>query len=97
LPQTQPQYEYHTEWESVAVLPIKSFDYWWNKQIKDKTRNMVRKAQKAGIEVRDASYDDAFVQGMTDIFMKHPCVRDGSSGITERISKPLSGNFPDFF
>ena len=68
LPQTQPQYEYRTEWESVAVLPIKSFDYWWNKQIKDKTRNMVRKANKAGIEVREASYDDAFVHGMTDIF-----------------------------
>jgi hypothetical protein len=76
LPQTQAQYKYHTEWEAVAVLPIKSFDYWWNKQIKDKTRNMVRKAKKTGIEVRDASYDDAFVQGMTDIFNETP-VRQG--------------------
>jgi hypothetical protein len=76
LPQTQPQYEYRTEWESVAVLPIKSFDYWWNKQIKDKTRNMVRKAKKANIEVREASYDDTFVHGMTDIFNETP-VRQG--------------------
>jgi hypothetical protein len=76
LPETQPQYEYHTEWESVAVLSIKSFDYWWNKQIKDKTRNMVRKANKVGIEVRDGSYDDAFVQGMTNIFNETP-VRQG--------------------
>lgn len=76
LPETQPRYEYHTEWESVAVLPISSFDYWWNKQIKDKTRNMVRKAKKAGIEVREASYDDAFVHGMTDIFNETP-VRQG--------------------
>jgi Acetyltransferase (GNAT) family len=76
LPQTQPQYEYHTEWESVAVLPITSFDHWWNKQIKDKTRNMVRKAKKAGIDVREGSYDDAFVRGMTDIFNETP-VRQG--------------------
>src|SRR4051794_41046161 len=62
LPETEPKYQYHTEWESLAVLPIKTFDHWWTKQIKDKTRNMVRKAEKSGIEVREASYDDAFVQ-----------------------------------
>jgi Acetyltransferase (GNAT) family len=72
LPDIQPKYQYHTEWESLAVLPIKSFDYWWRKQIKDKTRNMVRKAKKAGIEVREASYDDAFIQGMTNIFNETP-------------------------
>ena len=72
LPDVEPKYHYHTEWQSVAVLPIKTFDYWWKTQIKDKTRNMVRKAKKAGIEVREASYDDAFVQGMTDIFNETP-------------------------
>lgn len=76
LPDVKPRYEYQTEWESLAVLPIKSFDHWWSKQIKDKTRNMVRKAKKAGIEVREASYDDAFVQGMTDIFNETP-IRQG--------------------
>ena len=76
LPEIEPRYQYHTEWESLAVLSIKSFDYWWSKQIKDKTRNMVRKAEKSGIEVREASYDDAFVRGMTDIFNETP-VRQG--------------------
>ena len=37
---------------------------------------MVRKAEKSGIEVREASYDDAFVRGMTDIFNETP-VRQG--------------------
>jgi Acetyltransferase (GNAT) family len=76
LPDIKPRYEYHSEWESLAVLPIKSFDHWWNKQIKDKTRNMVRKSKKAGVEVREASYDDVFVKGMTDIFNETP-VRQG--------------------
>src|SRR5437762_5111023 len=76
LPDVEPKYHYHKEWESLAVLPVKSFDHWWNSQIRDKTRNMVRKARKAGIEVREASYDDAFVQGITDIFNETP-VRQG--------------------
>jgi hypothetical protein len=76
VPHTEARYQYYTEWESVAVLPITSFDHWWTKQIRDKTRNMVRKARKAGIEVREASYDDTFVQGMTNIFNETP-VRQG--------------------
>ena len=76
LPDVEPKHSYYKELESVAVLRIKSFDHWWNKQIKDKTRNMVRKSKKAGVEVCDASYDDVFVQGMTDIFNETP-VRQG--------------------
>jgi hypothetical protein len=64
------------EWESIAALPIKSFDYWWNHQIKSRTRNLIRKTEKSGVEVREASYDDAFVRGVTDIFNETP-VRQG--------------------
>lgn len=76
VPETEPRYQYYTEWESLAVLPIKSFDYWWNKQAKGTTRNMVRKSQKAGVEVREATFDDDFVRGMVDIFNEVP-VRQG--------------------
>jgi hypothetical protein len=76
VPETEPKYQYYTEWESLAVLPIKSFDYWWNKQAKGTTRNMVRKSQKAGVEVREATFDDEFVRGMVDIFNEAP-VRQG--------------------
>jgi hypothetical protein len=76
LPNVEPQYQYRTEWESIAALPIKSFDYWWNKQVKGTTRNMIRKSQKAGVQVREATYDDDFVRGMTEIFNEAP-VRQG--------------------
>jgi hypothetical protein len=76
LPQTQPQFDYHMEWERIAVLPVTSFDHWWNKQIKAVTRNLVRKAEKKGVEVRIARYDDDFVRGMTQIFNEAP-VRQG--------------------
>ncbi|PYV49401.1 MAG: hypothetical protein DMG92_11055, partial [Acidobacteria bacterium] len=78
VPEIEPKYPYHTEWESLAVLPITSFDYWWNKQVKGTTRNMIRKSQKVGVEVRQVAFDDDFVRGMTDIFNETP-VRQGKS------------------
>ena len=76
VPETEPKYQYYTELESLAVLPISTFDYWWNKQAKGTTRNMVRKSQKAGVEVREAPFDDELVRGMVDIFNEAP-VRQG--------------------
>jgi hypothetical protein len=76
LPDVEPRFDFYTEWESIAALPVKSFDHWWNKQIKSRTRNLIRKTEKSGVEVREACYDDAFVRGMTDIFNETP-VRQG--------------------
>lgn len=76
LPETEPRFGFHREWESIAALPVKSFDHWWHKQIKPATRSLVRKAEKQGVEVREATYDDDFVRGMADIFNETP-VRQG--------------------
>ena len=76
VPDSEPKHDYYMEWESLAVLPIKTFDYWWNKQAKGTTRNMVRKSQKVGVEVREATFDDDLVRGMVDIF-NEASVRQG--------------------
>jgi len=76
LPYTRPEFDFRQEWESIAALPVTTFDHWWNKQIRPVTRNLVRKAQKKGVEVREARYDDEFVRGMTEIFNEVP-VRQG--------------------
>jgi len=76
VPETQPRFSYYQEWESLAVLPVKTFADWWTKQIKGTTRNMIRKSQKAGVEVREVTFDDEFVRGMVDIFNESP-VRQG--------------------
>jgi hypothetical protein len=64
------------ELDSMAALPIKSYSFWCEKQIDRKARNKVRKAQKKGVTVRMASFDDAFVRGMTSIFNETP-IRQG--------------------
>jgi hypothetical protein len=64
------------EYESIAALRIHSYDHWWNNQIKTAARNKLRKSQKAGLEVREAVFDDDFVRGMVIIFNETP-IRQG--------------------
>lgn len=81
-----PRGDYYHEVESISVVPITTFEHWWKKQINDKTRNMVRKAQKAGVELRPIEYNDEFVQGIVKIYNESP-VRQG---------KPFSHYGKDF-
>lgn len=72
LPDTVPRFHYRLEWDSLAVLRIGTFDDWYKHQINNKTRNLIVKARKRGVEVRMSSFDDAFVRGMTAIFNETP-------------------------
>lgn len=76
IPDTEPHHPFHLGWESLAVLPIVTYENWWNKQVKGTTRNMVRKSQKVGVEVREAEFDEAFIHGLVEIFNETP-VRQG--------------------
>lgn len=76
LPDTSPNYAYPLEWDNVAALPVSTFDHWWTRQINDKTRNMIRRAEKKGVAVREAPFDDAFVRGISAIY-NESAIRQG--------------------
>jgi Acetyltransferase (GNAT) domain len=76
LPDLEPKYGYQMELESMAALPIKSYKLWWEKQIERQARNKIRKAEKKGVVVRSADFDDRLVRGMTSIFNETP-IRQG--------------------
>ena len=78
LPHTSSNYSFPMEWDNVAALPVSTFDHWWTRQINDKTRNMVRRAEKKGVTVRVVPFDDAFVQGISAIYNESP-IRQGRS------------------
>jgi hypothetical protein len=75
LPHIEPRYPYRHEFDSVGAITVETFDQWW-KGIESATRNKIRKSRKLGVEVRECSYDDDFVRGMTAIFNETP-VRQG--------------------
>jgi len=71
-----PRFGFHQEWDYVSVLPITSYEHWWKKTIRDKTRNMVRKASKAGVTIRVVEFDDQLVNGIMAIYNETP-IRQG--------------------
>ena len=72
LPEVEPKYSYRMEADAIAALPIRSYSHWWEKQIDGAVRNKVRKAQKKGVVVRFANFDDRLVEGITSIFNETP-------------------------
>jgi hypothetical protein len=76
VPNRTPRFAYHLEWDAAAVLPLSTYDHWWKKQINDKTRNMVRKARKAGLEIRQVEFSDKLVAGIQEIYNESP-IRQG--------------------
>jgi hypothetical protein len=76
LGSTERKFDYPMELDNFAALPVRSFDHWWTAQIDNKTRNMVRKADKKGVILREAPFDRAFVKGIHEIYNETP-VRQG--------------------
>ena len=71
-----PKYEYSMEIDNLAALPVSTFDNWMKNQVDFKVRNKVRKAEKTGVLVKEVSYEDSFVHGISAIYDETP-VRQG--------------------
>src|SRR5215472_5107731 len=76
LPETTPKYAYPFEWDNFAALPISTFDDWWMNQLGFKGRNKAKQAEKKGVQLREAVFDDDLVRGIWEIYNECP-VRQG--------------------
>src|SRR5690348_10451184 len=76
LPETSPKSPYPWEWDNLAVLPVSTFEQWWNDQLGFKGRNKAKQAEKKGVVLREVHFDDSLVQGIQTIFNESP-VRQG--------------------
>jgi hypothetical protein len=98
LPHMSPEYSYPIEWDNVAAVPVSTFEHWWTRQIDGKTRNMVRRAEKKGIVVREIPFDDALVCGVWEIYNECP-VRQGRVfphyGKDVETVRKISATFPE--
>lgn len=63
-----PKYPFRYEVEKMAVLPITTYDDWFKKQLYNKPRNMLRKAQKSGIEIRLEEFGEQLLQGIKAVY-----------------------------
>lgn len=69
-------FSYFHEWDSVAAIPVTSYENWWTNQISKERRRDVRMAAKLGVDVRPVSFTDDFVRSIVEIYNETP-VRQG--------------------
>ena len=67
VPDTRPRYQYPMEWDNCAAVEITTFDHWWKQQIRPEARNRARQAEKKGVVIREASFDEVLVRGIQEI------------------------------
>lgn len=75
LPETEAKYAYYKEWQTVAAIPITTYKHWWDKQIRFKARNKMRKAEKLGVVIEEAEFNDDLVRGVMEIYNQSPIRR----------------------
>lgn len=76
LPDTAVKYPYPLEMDNLAVLSISTYENWWTKQIGFKARNKAKQAEKKGVVVREAAFDDDLVRGIWEIYNESPVRQD---------------------
>jgi hypothetical protein len=67
LPDTEPRYKYHMEWDNAAAIATHSFKEWWEKRLPQVTRKSVRRGSKRGVIAKVAEFNDELVQGIVHI------------------------------
>ena len=74
-PDVKPKFPYSMEWENYAVVPVTTFEAWWEK-LPQEARKNTRRAAKRGVVVKAAPFDDNLARGIHKICNETP-VRQG--------------------
>lgn len=75
VPDTTPKFAHTFELENYAVVPVTTFEAWWDK-LPQEARKNARRATKRGVEVKVAPFDDELARGIHKICNETP-VRQG--------------------
>lgn len=72
LPEVEPRFNTEfMEWDNVAAAPSSNYNQWWE-SLPQESRKNTRRAQKKGITVQPAVFDDALVAGIKRIYDETP-------------------------
>ena len=96
LPETSPRYPYPVEMDNLAVLPVSTFENWWDNQIRSYPRNRARQAGKRGVVMREVPFGEDLIKGICGIYDETP-VRQGKRfphyGMTFAEASKYAGTF----
>jgi hypothetical protein len=66
IPHAIPKYQYVTEYDSIAVASVASFERWW-KSLPQETRKNIRRAEKRGVVIEVKVLDDHLIQDIREL------------------------------
>lgn len=72
VPDIEPRFKFHLEWDNVAAIPVASYDQWFREQISSASRRNIRASEKKGVVVRAEEFDEKYVRGIMSIFNESP-------------------------
>jgi hypothetical protein len=91
-----PRYSYVMEYDNLAVLPVSTFDHWWNQQIRSYPRNRARQAGKKGVSFREVPFGEELIRGICGIYNETP-FRQGKAfphyGMTPDEARDYAGTY----
>ena len=77
LGSSEPRFpKYRVEWDNASVVPLTTFQDWWEGRLPQETRKNVRRSERRGVSVRQVSMDEALVSGIKRIYDETP-IRQG--------------------
>jgi len=76
VPDGEPKYPGYYEMDNVAVVPLTTYEDWWEKRIPQESRKNVRRAARRGVTVKAVELDDELIRGITEIYNETP-IRQG--------------------
>ncbi len=76
LPDTVPRHKYVLEWDSMAAVPITTYDDWLKNRVEYDVRKAVKKAAKLGVVTKSVQLDDSLVKAISKIYNESP-IRQG--------------------
>lgn len=76
VPETEPKFPGYYELDNVAVVPLTTYEDWWEKRLPQESRKNVRRAGRRGVTVKAVELDDQLIQGITAIYNETP-IRQG--------------------
>lgn len=96
--ETTPKYPYPMELDNLAVLPVSTYENWWNNQLRSYPRNRARQAEKKGVSFREVAYGEELINGICGIYNETP-FRQGKRfphyGMTAEQARRYAGTFLD--
>lgn len=72
VPDVEPRFNYHFEWNNFAVVPLSTYEHWYNKQISSSTKRNIRASKKRGIIIRASEYNEEYIRGIMSIYNETP-------------------------